>query len=89
VRSGISSVRYPPERGSVHPQGMPQRRELEGGSSGRPRRPSGAANGWSESLRQEVLPDVRVTLIEPGVVASELPKNIAHAETRDGVQQLV
>jgi NADP-dependent 3-hydroxy acid dehydrogenase YdfG len=30
-------------------------------------------NGWSESLRQEVLPDVRVTLIEPGVVATELP----------------
>ncbi|NED68671.1 SDR family oxidoreductase, partial [Streptomyces sp. SID10244] len=25
-------------------------------------------NGWSESLRQELLPDVRVTLIEPGVV---------------------
>jgi NADP-dependent 3-hydroxy acid dehydrogenase YdfG len=23
-------------------------------------------NGWSESLRQELLPDVRVTLVEPG-----------------------
>jgi NADP-dependent 3-hydroxy acid dehydrogenase YdfG len=30
-------------------------------------------NGWSESLRQELLPDVRVTLIEPGAVATELP----------------
>ena len=26
-------------------------------------------NGWSESLRLELLPDVRVTLVEPGVVA--------------------
>jgi NADP-dependent 3-hydroxy acid dehydrogenase YdfG len=45
-------------------------------------------NGWSESLRQELLPDVRVTLIEPGVVATELPNHITHAETREGVQQL-
>src|SRR3954452_20967043 len=39
-------------------------------------------NGWSESLRQELLPDIRVTLIEPGVVATELPDHITHAETR-------
>lgn len=45
-------------------------------------------NGWSESLRQELLPEVRVTLIEPGVVATELPNHITHAETREGVQQL-
>jgi len=45
-------------------------------------------NGWSESLRQELLPDVRVTLIEPGVVATELPDHITHEETRHGVQQL-
>jgi NADP-dependent 3-hydroxy acid dehydrogenase YdfG len=45
-------------------------------------------NGWSESLRQEVLPDVRVMLIEPGVVATELPNHITHAGTRAGVQQL-
>ncbi|MGZ4587789.1 MAG: SDR family oxidoreductase [Mycobacteriaceae bacterium] len=45
-------------------------------------------NGWSESLRQELLPDVRVTLIEPGVVATELPNHITHNETRQGVQQL-
>jgi NADP-dependent 3-hydroxy acid dehydrogenase YdfG len=44
--------------------------------------------GWSESLRQELLPDVRVTLIEPGVVATELPGHITHAGTRQGVQQL-
>jgi len=45
-------------------------------------------NGWSESLRQELLPDVRVTLVEPGVVATELPSHITHADTKRGVQQL-
>ena len=45
-------------------------------------------NGWSEALRQELLPDVRVTLIEPGVVATELPGHITHGETRQGVQAL-
>ncbi|GAA3600255.1 SDR family NAD(P)-dependent oxidoreductase [Kineosporia mesophila] len=45
-------------------------------------------NGWSESLRQEVLPDVRVTLIEPGVVDTELPGHITHDATRDAVQQM-
>ena len=45
-------------------------------------------NGWSESLRLELLPDVRVTLIEPGAVATELPTHITHAETRQGAQQL-
>jgi NADP-dependent 3-hydroxy acid dehydrogenase YdfG len=45
-------------------------------------------NGWSESLRQELLPDIRVTLIEPGVVATELPGHITHDETRQGVQRM-
>ena len=45
-------------------------------------------NGWSESLRQELLPDVRVTLIEPGVVATELPDHITHEETRHGVRAM-
>jgi NADP-dependent 3-hydroxy acid dehydrogenase YdfG len=45
-------------------------------------------NGWSESLRQELLPDIRVTLIEPGVVATELPQHITHGATREGVQKL-
>ncbi|WP_419702962.1 SDR family oxidoreductase [Promicromonospora sp. NFX87] len=44
-------------------------------------------NGWSESLRQELLPAVRVTLIEPGIVATELPTHITHEATRTGVQQ--
>jgi NADP-dependent 3-hydroxy acid dehydrogenase YdfG len=45
-------------------------------------------NGWSESLRQELLPRVRVTLIEPGVVATELPNHITHAGTKQSVDQL-
>lgn len=47
-----------------------------------------AINGWSESLRQEVLPDVRVTLIEPGVVATELPTHITHEGTNAAVNEL-
>jgi NADP-dependent 3-hydroxy acid dehydrogenase YdfG len=45
-------------------------------------------NGWSESLRRELLPDVRVTVIEPGAVATELPTHITHAETKQGTEQL-
>lgn len=45
-------------------------------------------NGWSESLRQELLPDVRVTLIEPGVVATELPNHITHSQTKTAITDL-
>jgi NADP-dependent 3-hydroxy acid dehydrogenase YdfG len=45
-------------------------------------------NGWSESLRQELLPDVRVTLIEPGVVATELPNHITHADTKQAIGKM-
>lgn len=44
-------------------------------------------NGWSESLRQELLPRIRVTLIEPGVVDTELPTHITHEATREEVQK--
>jgi NADP-dependent 3-hydroxy acid dehydrogenase YdfG len=45
-------------------------------------------NGWSESLRQELLPGIRVTLIEPGVVATELPTHITHADTNSAVNEM-
>lgn len=45
-------------------------------------------NGWSESLRQELQPGIRVTVIEPGAVATELPTHITHAGTRQGAEQL-
>jgi len=42
--------------------------------------------GFSESLRQELHPDIRVMLIEPGAVATELSEHITHAETKQTVQ---
>jgi len=36
-------------------------------------------NGWSEALRQELQPAVRVTVIEPGAVATELTDHITDA----------
>ena len=44
-------------------------------------------NGWSEALRQELQPDVRVIVIEPGAVATELTDHITHAETKEGTEQ--
>lgn len=43
-------------------------------------------NGWSEALRQELLPNVRVTLIEPGIVDTDLPTHITDAATREVIQ---
>ena len=45
-------------------------------------------NGWSEALRQELQPDIRVTIIEPGAVATELTDHITHPEAKQGAQQL-
>jgi NADP-dependent 3-hydroxy acid dehydrogenase YdfG len=43
-------------------------------------------NGWSEALRQELQPDVRVTVIEPGAVATELTDHITHAGAKQAVE---
>jgi NADP-dependent 3-hydroxy acid dehydrogenase YdfG len=45
-------------------------------------------NGWSESLRQELQPEVRVMVIEPGAVATELTDHITHADTKQAVEQM-
>lgn len=45
-------------------------------------------NGWSEALRQELQPDVRVIVIEPGAVATELTDHITHAETKRGAEKM-
>ncbi len=45
--------------------------------------------GWSESLRQELRPEIRVMVIEPGAVATELTDHITHADTKRAVQQMV
>jgi NADP-dependent 3-hydroxy acid dehydrogenase YdfG len=39
-------------------------------------------NGWSESLRLELQPDIRVILIEPGAVATELTDHITHSDSK-------
>ncbi|MDA0181339.1 SDR family oxidoreductase [Solirubrobacter phytolaccae] len=46
-------------------------------------------NGWSESLRQELQPDVRVTVIEPGAVGTELTDHITHAATKEATEAFV
>ena len=43
--------------------------------------------GWSESLRQELQPEIRVMVIEPGAVATELTDHITHADTKRVVRQ--
>jgi NADP-dependent 3-hydroxy acid dehydrogenase YdfG len=45
-------------------------------------------NGWSEDLRQELQPDIRVTVIEPGAVATELINHITDPAARQGAEQL-
>ena len=63
--------------------------------AGRTARPGNAAyaatkwgmNGWSESLRQELQPDIRVIVIEPGAVATELVDHITHGETKQAIEQ--
>lgn len=45
-------------------------------------------NGWSEALRQELQPDIRVTLIEPGAVATELTDHITDRAAKQGAEQL-
>jgi NADP-dependent 3-hydroxy acid dehydrogenase YdfG len=45
-------------------------------------------NGWSEALRQELQPDVRVMVIEPGAVATELTDHITHAATKAGAEKM-
>jgi NADP-dependent 3-hydroxy acid dehydrogenase YdfG len=43
-----------------------------------------AVNGFSEALRQEVHMDgIRVTVVEPGVVRTELREHITNAEVRE------
>jgi NADP-dependent 3-hydroxy acid dehydrogenase YdfG len=43
-------------------------------------------NGWSESLRIELQPDIRVMVIEPGAVATELSDHITHDESKKAAQ---
>lgn len=46
-------------------------------------------NGWSESLRQELQPGIRVIVVEPGAVETELVDHITHADTKRATQEFV
>jgi NADP-dependent 3-hydroxy acid dehydrogenase YdfG len=49
-----------------------------------------AVNGISEALRQELLEDnIRVTMIEPGAVQTELPEHITDEEAREGLSSML
>ncbi len=39
-------------------------------------------NGWSEALRVELQPDIRVTVIEPGAITTELTDHITDSATK-------
>ena len=48
-----------------------------------------AVNAFSESLRQEVTErGVRVSLVEPGAVATELTDHITHPQSKQGAQKM-
>lgn len=44
-------------------------------------------NGWSEALRQELQPGIRVMVVEPGAVATELTDHITHPQSKQGSEQ--
>ena len=49
-----------------------------------------AVNAISEGLRQELLQDnIRVTIVEPGAVATELPDHITDEDAREGLSGLL
>ncbi len=47
-------------------------------------------NAVSEALRQELQEyNIRVTMVEPGAVQTELPEHITHEEAQEGIQGLL
>jgi NADP-dependent 3-hydroxy acid dehydrogenase YdfG len=44
-------------------------------------------NGWSEALRVELQPDIRVMVIEPGAIVTELSDHITHAESKRAAKE--
>ena len=54
-----------------------------------PRRRRLARNGWSDALRQELLgKGVRVIVIEPGAVATELPDHISDEDSKKRIEDM-
>ncbi|QEC46477.1 SDR family oxidoreductase [Baekduia soli] len=45
-------------------------------------------NGWSEAMRQELQPGVRVIVIEPGAVRTELTDHITHTASKEASEKM-
>src|SRR5829696_6972329 len=85
-RHADGALRLRPARGApAHGRDQPARRDDGNGGLPRPApRQCGGdlVNVWSEALRVELQPDVRVIVIEPGATATELPDHITHAASK-------
>jgi NADP-dependent 3-hydroxy acid dehydrogenase YdfG len=46
-------------------------------------------NGWSEALRVELQPDIRVIVIEPGAIATELSDHITHGDSKKAAKEFL
>jgi len=46
-------------------------------------------NGWSEALRVELQPEIRVIVIEPGAIATELSDHITHADSKKAAKEVL
>jgi NADP-dependent 3-hydroxy acid dehydrogenase YdfG len=46
-------------------------------------------NGWSEALRVELQPDIRVTVIEPGAIATELSDHFTDGDSKKAAKELL
>ena len=46
-------------------------------------------NGWSEALRVELQPEIRVTIIEPGAIATELSDHITDADSKTAAKEVL
>jgi len=46
-------------------------------------------NGWSEALRVELQPEIRVMVIEPGAIATELSDHITHPDSKKAAKDVL
>ena len=87
-----AAIRHMKERGSGHLVNVSSvaGRKVTRDSSGVYAGTKFAVNAISEGLRQELLEDgIRVTIVEPGAVATELPDHITDEDARDSLSGLL
>ncbi|MBA2510430.1 MAG: SDR family NAD(P)-dependent oxidoreductase [Rubrobacteraceae bacterium] len=87
-----AAIRHMKEQGSGHLVNISSvaGRKVTRDSSGVYAGTKFAVNAISEGLRQELLEDnIRVTIVEPGAVATELPDHITDPDARQGLSGLL